>query len=550
MQNKNIFIILLLVGAVILGILLNYLGLPVYSFNYFSTLFALLLLSIPVSLAIALFFDSLLIFFILPGLLIISIIINIFASTGLVNGDKKRDMIGTINEKEFSTEISPIDLSQLPIVDQELAQNLGDKKLGEQVALGSQVELGNFTMQNINGNLYWVAPLLHSGLFKWQDNKEGTPGYIMISATNQSDVKLVQELDGEKIKLKYQPNAYFSDDLTRHVYMSGYKKIGLTDFSFELNDEGKPYWVLTKYNNTIGLTGSQALGVIVVDPQTGEIFNYNLNQIPDWIDRVIPANFAIKQLNYWGRYIHGWWNPSKRDILETTSGYNIVYNNGECFYYTGLTSAGADESTIGFMLINTKTKESTFYKVSGSHEQAAMQSAEGQVQEKGYRSTFPILINLDSEATYFMTLKDKKGLVKLYSMVNVEDYSIVGVGESLSKTKSNYIKKLKNRGDWQTLIDSDDEVSEEGTVLRMGTSMIEDTTYYYIVTVENPTKIFITSLNMSNELPLTKEGDKVKISYYKNNNSSIDLTYFDNLELTQTRSEEEINLLNENVLID
>ncbi|MCM1989984.1 cell shape-determining protein [Oceanirhabdus seepicola] len=545
-SNKHVTAIILLLTVVLMALIANYIVLPVYSISYFGSIICLIILSIPIGGVIWLYTKKGFLAAILPGILILLMVFNIIISTGIVSGGKKRAIIGEIKNKEFSTEISPIDLSQLPTIDQALAKNLGDKKLGEQVALGSQVTLGEFTQQNVNDKLYWVAPLLHSGFFKWNSNKEGTPGYIMISATNQMDVKLVQEVNGEKTKIKYQPNAYFGDDLARHIYSAGFKNIGRTDYSFELDDTGRPYWIVTKYENTIGFSGAKVTGVISVDAQTGEINDYNLDNIPSWVDRVIPVGFVMNQLDDWGRYIHGWWNPSDKDVVQTTKGYNIVYNDGECFYYTGMTSAGADESTIGFMLTNTRTKETTFYKVSGSHEYAAMESAEGQVQEKEYSATFPILINIDGQATYFMTLKDKKGLVKLYAMVNVRDYSVVGVGESLNKTKSNYIKKLKNRGDWQTLQNSSDEVTEIGTVHRIGTSVIEGTTYYYIVTVENGDKIFITSLNMSSELPLTREGDKITFTYYKNENSSIDLVNFDNLELSQIKSEDEQNIIDEN----
>ncbi|WP_461207311.1 cell shape-determining protein [Clostridium sp. DL1XJH146] len=523
----------LAVLSLFLALISWYLFLPVLSLSYFGTVLLILIVFIPISISLGLSNKKIVFYFIIPLIIFAILLFNIVMSTGIVNSSKKRAMIGQVEEKDFSTDIVPIDVTQIPVVDQELAQNLGDKKLGEQVALGSQVTLGEFTQQNVDGKLYWVAPLLHSGFFKWNGNKDGTPGYIMISATNQQDIKLIQEVDGKKIKIKYQPNAFFGSDLARHVYMSGYKKIGLTDYSFELDDEDRPFWVITKYKNNFGFGGSKAEGVIIVDAENGDIEDYDLENIPQWVDRVIPANFVMNQLDDWGRYINGWWNPSNKDELQTTKGYNIVYNDGECFYYTGMTSAGSDESTIGFMLINTRTKETNLYRVSGTHEIAAMQSAEGQVQNLEYTATFPILINVDGQATYFTTLKDKKGLVKLYAMVNVKDYSMVGVGESLSKTKSNYIKKLKNQGDWQGLQNSGDENSEEGTIKRIGSSIIDDTTYYYMVTNENPNKIFIASLNMSNELPLTKEGDRIKITYFANENSSIDLSSFDNVEFNQ-----------------
>lgn len=515
---------------------LYYLTLPVMSLNFFGTLIFILFISIP--LAVVLYLSNIKYGMILPILIVIFILFKLISSSALVNHKEYRMLIGEIERKEFSTEIEPIDISKLPIVDKKLAENIGDKKLGEQVALGSQVSLSNFTLININNELYWVSPLVHSGFFKWNANKEGTTGYIKINATNPRDTKLVQELNGEKIRIKYQPNAYFSGDLKRHIYNSGYKQVGLTDYSFELDNNGRPFWVVTKYKKTIGTGGNKTEGIIVVDAQTGNIKEYAIDNIPAWVDRVIPVDFALKQLNDWGKYVNGWWNPSKKGIVRTTSGFNYIYNNGNCYIYTGLTSAGSDESTVGFALINTRTKETTFYKISGSHENAAMESAEGKVQNLGYTSTFPILINIENEPTYFMTLKDKKGLVKLYAMVNVNDYSIVGTGESLAKTKSNYVKYLKSHGKWEGIGKAGDEKSIKGTIIRIGYSIIDDTTYYYIVLEEIPGKIFISPLNMSNELPLTNKGDKVSITYYNNTNPNIDVLSFDNLEFTQTLQED------------
>lgn len=543
-------IIRLSIFALLIGVIsIIYLLMPVLSLNYISSLGVIFLISILIS-AIMLGFKRGITSLYLPIIIVMICIFQIAVSTDFINHESKRELIGEVKKKNFSTEISPIDLTQIPVVDAVLAKNLGEKKLGEQVALGSQVELGDFTEINVNGKLYWVSPLLHSGFFKWNSNKTGTPGYIMVSATNPQDIKLVDEVDGKNIKIKYQPNAYFGDDLKRRIYMSGHKTVGLIDYSFELDDEGKPYWIVTKYKNTIGLVGSQAIGVVIINPQNGEVKDYNINEIPHWVDRVVPMDFAIDQINDWGRLVHGWWNPSDKDIIQTTEGASVIYNNGNCYYYTGMTSSGSDESTVGFMLVNTRTKESTFYKISGSTEVAAMQSSEGKVQNLGYTATFPILINIENEPTYFTTLKDKKGLVKLYAMVNVKDYSVVGTGESLSKTKSNYLKYLRNRGDWQPITNSQEEIIIDGTVKRISSSIIDDTTYYYIILNEKLDKIFIASLNMSNELPITREGDKIQLSFLDNKNSSIDLVRFDNLEFAQSKSEGEEAVIDTNEKIE
>lgn len=465
----------------------------------------------------------------IPIVLVLVFLGFVLLNSTMFKSDRYRNMIGQVEEKDFSQEIDIIDLNQLPIVDQKLAQNLGDKKLGTYVGLGSQVTLGEFTKQNVNGELYWVAPLMHSGFFKWWNNKEGTPGYIMVSATNSKDVKLVDELNGNKIKIRYQPNAYFGTNLKRYIFANADKTIGYTDFSFELNDDGKPFWVVTKYNNSIGMGGEEVLGVSVIDAQTGDIKEYDMKNIPKWIDRVVPQEFVKDRIDWWGELVHGFFNFSKKDMLTSTDGMNLVYNEGECYYYTGITSVGADEAIVGFMLTNTRTMKATFYKVSGSTELAGMQSAEGKVQNLKYEATFPILINIENIPTYFMSLKDKKGLIKQYAMVSVEDYSIVGAGETIRDTKSNYVKTLRSKGDIK-LEFTGEEKEITGTILRIGAFNLDGVTYYNFVLKEQPKTIFTVSAAISHKLPITKDGDKVKFKYNEGNGESTDVLEFDNLD--------------------
>jgi len=273
------------------------------------------------------------------------------------------------------------------------------------------------------------------------------------------------------------------------------------------------------------------VGVVVVDPATGEMEEYDLDNMPSWVDRAIPMDIAVDQINYWGRFVNGWWNPSKRGMLQTTDGTKIVYNNGKSYYYTGITSAGADESTIGFMLVDTRTKESVLYRISGATENAAMRSAEGAVQQFEYTATFPILINLEGEPTYYMTLLDRQGLIKQFAFVNVKDYSIVGIGETKQQASSNYVGRLRDRGQWSPIENAYDEVELEGKVVRIGTTTIDNATYYYLLVDTKPEKVFIAPLSMSNQLPLTKEGDQVKIHYFDSPSSSINLSNFSNLDI-------------------
>lgn len=273
-------------------------------------------------------------------LLVYIIIVPILTSATILHTSSYQKLIGEVKTGEkIGNHIEPISIDKLRVVDQKLAYLLGEKIIGSQPALGSQIDLGTFSIQKVNNELYWVAPLLHSGFFKWLNNQEGTPGYVMVSATNERDVKLVQTIDGQPVKIKFQPNAFFQSDLHRHVYMNGHASIGLTDFTFEVDESGKPFWVITTFDKKVGFSGDDATGILVVDAQSGNIQPYSIAEAPAWVDRIQPADLIETQLNDWGEYINGYWNFSNINKLQITEGMSLVYGkDNKSYWYTGLTS--------------------------------------------------------------------------------------------------------------------------------------------------------------------------------------------------------------------
>lgn len=446
----------------------------------------------------------------------------------IVSYKAHRKLIGDVKSIEFTNEIDHIDLKQLPTIDKDLAYKLADKKLGEIPSLGSQVEIGDLTLQSISGQLYYVAPLEHSSLFKWFTNKEGTTGYIKISATNQSDIQLVTEVNGKDIKIKYLDSAYLFSDLRRAAYLRD-MKAGHTDFTFELDDEGNPYWVITRYDNAIGLSESKAIGVLVLDSQNGDSNIYSIEDAPKWIDRIQPDRYIENYINKWGELIHGIFNFSDKDKLKATEGMNLIFNNEECYYYTGITSVGNDEGLVGFMLTNTRTGEANMYKTSGATEIASMKSAEGKVQQYGYTATFPYLINIQNEPTYFMTLKDSNGLVKQYAMVNVENYNIVVVADSLQGTLNKYLEGLTDTN--ISLEGSNNEETLEGEIERIGV-VVKDGTSIYDIKIKGNNNIFSVSTETSREVALSSVGDKISVKFIKFGDGKFILTNsFENITL-------------------
>ncbi|MGL5915784.1 MAG: hypothetical protein ACRCZG_05945 [Culicoidibacterales bacterium] len=453
---------------------------------------------------------------------------QIYASP-VFQASEYRNLIGEVQEKDYAENVADVAVTKLPVVDQALAEKLGDKVLGNDLGLGSQFTIGEYYLIDYAGELAWVAPLEPIDFFKWLQNMEGSPGYIRVSATDQNDVKLVQTLDnGEPVKIKYSKGSFLLNKLDRHVYLNGFMQYGLTDYSFEIDDAGRPYWVVSEYRKEIGYFGGDNVSrVIIVDAQTGEITAYTPDEAPEWANRVYPRQMMYTQINDWGLYKNGFINTlfGRREMLQVTEGGSYMFIDGQNYFYTGLTSAGRDESTVGFMLVNTRTKESTFYKVSGATETTAMRSAEGIVQDLGYQATFPILVNVQGKPTYFMTLKDNEGLVKRYAYVSVENYNNVGVGSTINEAQKDYVRQLTQ--DNQITTPTEGLTSLTAVVERIETVIIDSQSLTYLKVADNKT-LFIVSPETSAYAPVTKIGDTVELKYLPADTSEIIVNEFTN----------------------
>lgn len=451
-------------------------------------------------------------------------------STPLLHANTYRELIGEVTESDFTSDISPVSVEDIRLVDKETAMRLGDKKMGEIPGLGSVSQLGEFHIQSVNGELYWVAPLVHRDFIKWLTNLEGTTGYIKVSATNPQDVSFVQSLNEEPVRIIYQPDAYLHQDLARHLYTHGFINVGLTDFTFEIDDQGLPYWVVSLYEHKVGFGGADAIGVATVNASTGEIASYAIAEAPAWIDRIQPMHFIETQLSDWGLYVDGFLNSviAEAGVLVPTPGTSLVYGeDGKSYWYTGMTSSGADESTIGFMLVDTRTKETKLYKQPGATEIAAMRSAEGKVQEKGYKATFPVMYNIFGNPTYVMSLKDKAGLIKMVAFVSVEDFSLLGLGETKQDALRNYKESLSSQGNSINISSATNTLAATGTITRFNSDVQNGNTYYYFTLDSVADFAFIVTSSISKEVPLTQVGDEVSITY-DNYGNTIDVLTFDN----------------------
>lgn len=455
------------------------------------------------------------------GCMIVTLV-YFLSSSPLFCSKQYQSLIGSVEEKEFIGSVSMIDTQMIPIIDKEYATKLGDKKLGLDRGLGSEYHVGTFSDITIQGKMYLVAPLEFNGFFKWIRNKT-TPGYVKIDKTTGA-VELITSVQGKSLALKYLPSAYFHSNLRRHAYFHGNMDNEIVETTFEVDDMGNPYFVLNKIHKTIGISGgAQIKSVVVVDCQTGKVAEYSPEEAPDWIDTIYPKSLVLKQLDDWGFYVHGYFNTlfSEKDIVRVTDGSREVLNDGNLYHYTGMTSNGKDDSTVGFAFVNTRTKETRFYQMTGATEQAAMQSAEGKVENYGYQATFPLPLNLSNQPTFFTTLKDKNGLIKQYAFVHMENYSTVGTGDTITEAFQSYTKAMFPN----TLPEESEELEITGKIARLG-SAIQDgiTTYYFML--ENHDNLFYGTILASNHLPVTKVGDYVKIRVCNNR-----VIQFKNLEI-------------------
>jgi len=443
------------------------------------------------------------------GIFVLIELLISFVTSPLFIANKYRNLIDVHDNQSFTESVEDYTTMQIPVVDKQLAQKLGDKKLGED-NLGSQCNVGEYYMICHNDNLYWIAPIEYNGFFPWA-NRRTSPGYVFINANDQSDVRIVKE------ELTYVDSAYLWEDLNRANYFDNMTAWRAKDAHLELTDEGKPMFVDTVYANKLGYTnGRDVVGIIVTDPHTGKSEYYDYLDAPSWINHVITDEIIIEQLNNWGIYVNGFFNSifAKKDVLEVSTGINYVYSNGNMYLQTGMTSVGSDESIVGVMMVDMRTKQAIFSRIGGATEWAASQSAIGKEQAMRYNSSDPIMINLQGEPTYFLMLKDDEGLVKKYAYVNVYDYNIVATATTKESALIEY-KKL-------THVD-DGEEARQYIIVEIHQVIENGNTLYYVKLQDNPqytdsvaTKIFCAPLNVCHELPFLKAGDEIKIKYEEN----------------------------------
>lgn len=434
-------------------------------------------------------------------------------SSPIINADKYQKLMN-VKESDFTEDIQQTNYNTIPLLDKDSAELLGNRKMGSMVDMVSQFEVGSdYTQINYKDMPVRVTPLVYANEIKWLTNqKAGIPAYIRIDMATQNTecVKLDQTI-------KYSKAEYFNRNIYRHLRFRYPTYIFDDQIFFEIDDEGTPYWVCPVKKFNIGLFGGQTVGnVVLCNAVTGECTDYPVDEVPTWIDKVYSAELLTELYNYYGIYKHGFFNSilGQKDCLKATNGYNYIALDDDVWVYTGVTSVSGDQSNVGFVLMNQRTMETKYYKIEGAIEDSAMSSAEGQVQNLGYRATFPLLLNISDQPTYFMALKDGAGLVKKYAMVNVQKYQWVAIGDTVKECEKAYVTLLATNGISEVKGNHEIYETVTGKITAIAPVVIEGNTHYYVA-LENNELMFDVDLSDQKLIGIIRyqAGDQIQMTY-------------------------------------
>lgn len=447
---------------------------------------------------------------IIIALLIGVIIIGQITSSKMFRSKTYANVL-SIEESKFEDEIKETDkINDIALMDTDSASIIGNRAMGSLTNLVSQFEVSNdYTQIDYNGKPMKVAPLEYAGFIKWFNNKsDGIPGYILVDPIDNT-AKYI-ETDKE---IRYSPSAYFNKNLYRHLQFKYPTKL-LGNCYFEIDNDGAPYWICSVLKHEAGLFGAESVkGCVVMNASTGECDYYDIEDVPNWVDIVFDGDLLEEQYDWYGMLNGGFINSiiGNKGCKVTTDDFGYKVMNGDVWIYTGITSVNGDQSNIGFILANSRTGECKYFDVSGAEEHSAMSAAEGEVQNLGYKASFPSLINICGEPTYVMVLKDDGGLVKQYALVNTKKYNVVATAQTQNEVLKNYRKLLRENN-----IISNDEAKKDQKfeiikIDKIENIVIDGNTIVYIKS--DIDEVFKQEFAENEKLVMLKEGDFIKVFF-------------------------------------
>ena len=444
------------------------------------------------------------------GLLFVAVVViaavgNV-VSMPLLRAAAYRDLL-TVQTGDFASDVAQISFNEIPTLDRTSAEFLGDRQMGTLSDMVSQFEYsGDSTQINYQGRPVRVAPIAYADLFKWLTNRgQGLPAYVVVDMVTQ-EATVTRLPQG----MKYSFSEPLNRNIVRHLRFH-YPTMMFSTPEFEIDESGHPWWIAPRVVKTIGLFGGTDIqGAVLVDAITGQCQYYK--EVPTWVDTLYVPELIMQQYDYHGTLIHGFINSllGQRDVTITTDGYNYIAMNDDVYAYTGVTSANADQSNLGFLLCNMRTKETHFYEAPGATEAAARASAEGVVQDLGYVSTFPLLLNIAGEPTYFIPLLDNTNLVKSYAMVNVAQYQLVATGATVSACEQTYIQMLSDKG--VTTPEELPKTQASGAIVEIRSAVLSGSTYYFL-RLEGETVFYALSAAQDRQAVTLNVGDRITLDH-------------------------------------
>ena len=447
---------------------------------------------------------------VLLGAVIVVGVVGAVISMPIFRAGAYRDLL-TVEDGDFATDIAQISFDKIPTLDEASANYLGDRQMGTLSDMVSQFEYSNDSTQiNYQGRPVRVAPIDYADLIKWFTNRsQGLPAYVMVDMVTQ-EASVVRLPEGEG--MKYSNSEPLNRNVMRHLRFT-YPTYMFATPQFEIDEEGRPWWIAPRIVKTIGLFGGTDIqGAVLMDAITGACTYYEQEAIPSWVDNVYTPSLIMEQYDYHGTLVNGFINSifGQRDVTITTEGSNYIAMNDDVYMYTGVTSANADQSNLGFLLSNQRTKETKFYQAPGATERAAQASAMGEVQDLGYTATFPLLLNIAGEPTYFIPLLDATSLVKSYAMVNVAQYQIVVTAPTVAACEQAYIQTLSSEGVTQP--EALPQTQNSGVIAEIRSAVMDGNTHYFI-RLEGETVYYELSAADSPLAVILNPGDRVTLDH-------------------------------------
>ena len=457
-----------------------------------------------------------------PLAVILAFFVGLLMGEPFIPGNAERyATVLKTTEGDFAKDIEEVDYADVPVIDRASAQLLGSRAMGSIPEFVSQFEISPaYSQINYQGRPVRVSPLTYADLFKWLSHRgAGIPAYVLVDmVTQEAEVVRLEK------PIRYSESEPLARNIDRYVQLK-YPTYMFDQKSFELDEDGTPWWVFPVQKRAIGLfEGTTIQRVVLVNACTGETEDYAIGDCPTWVDRAYPSDLIIQQHNWSGAYRGGWLNSwlGQQGVVRTTLGtdgelgYNYLAQGDDIYLYTGVSSVTADSSNVGFILVNQRTGESHYYPVAGATEDSAQASAEGQVQNLKYEATYPLLLNVAGQPTYFMALKDNAGLVKMYAMINVEHYQSVATGSTVAATQESYLQMLASSGalSEEEAATSGAEVEVSGKIASMAQAVIDGNSHFYL-TLEGDSSIYDVALPGLVEVVRYGAGSDVTLSYAK-----------------------------------